>query len=105
VTGYSETIGPAGRFSSSGGVRAEGAHRLGRGGGAGGAQGPGAEVIVDLVGSAHTDAELGVLLDQACQIVTGEQEALSIAVPVRPARVADMPDWRTSTLLPVPLAP
>jgi hypothetical protein len=62
-------------------------------------------VIVDHVGSAHTDAELGVLLDQARQIVTGEQEALAIEVPVRPARVADVPDWRTSTLLPVPLAP
>jgi len=62
-------------------------------------------VIVVHVGSAHTDAELGILLDQARQIVTGEQEALDIEVPVRPARVKDVPDWRTSTLLPVPPAP
>lgn len=62
-------------------------------------------VIVVHVGSAHTDAELGILLDQARQIVTGEQDALDIEVPVRPARVKDVPDWRTSTLLPVPPAP
>ena len=62
-------------------------------------------VIVAHVGSAHTDAELGILLDQARQIVSGEQEALDIEVPVRPARVQDVPDWRTSTLLAVPPAP
>ena len=62
-------------------------------------------VIVAHVGSAHTDAELGILLDQARQIVTGKQEALDIEVPVRPARVQDVPDWRASTLLPVPPAP
>lgn len=62
-------------------------------------------VIVAHVGSAHTDAELGVLLDQARQIVTGEQEALDIDVPVRPARVEDVPDWRTSTLIPAPPVP
>ncbi|MGB0973269.1 MAG: IS1634 family transposase, partial [Mycobacterium sp.] len=39
------------------------------------------------------------------QIVAGEQEAFDIEVPVRPARVQDVPDWRTSTLLPVPPAP
>lgn len=62
-------------------------------------------VIVAHVGSAHTDAELGILLDQARQIVAGEQEAFDIEVPVRPTRVEDVPDWRTSTLLPVPPAP
>jgi hypothetical protein len=62
-------------------------------------------VIVAHVGSAHTDAELGILLDQARQIVTGRQEAFDIEVAVRPARVEDVPDWRTSTLLPVPPAP
>jgi Transposase DDE domain len=61
-------------------------------------------VILAHVGSAHTDAELGILLDEARQIVTGEQEALAIEVPVRPSRVADVPDWRTSTLLPTPAA-
>jgi hypothetical protein len=62
-------------------------------------------VIAAHVGSAHTDAELGILLDQARQIVAGEQEAFDIEVPVRPTRVDDVPDWRTSTLLPVPPAP
>jgi hypothetical protein len=59
-------------------------------------------VIVAHVGSARTDAELGILLEQARQIVTGEQEALEIEVPARPARIEDVPDWRTSTLIPVP---
>jgi hypothetical protein len=44
-------------------------------------------VIVAHIGSAHTDAELGVLLDQARQIVAGEQEAFDIEVPLRPVRV------------------
>jgi Transposase DDE domain len=60
--------------------------------------------IVAHVGSAHTDAELGVLLDQAREIVTGEQSALDIEVRVRPARVSDVPDWRTSLLIPAPAA-
>lgn len=59
-------------------------------------------VIVAHVGSAHTDAELGILLDQARAIVRGDQQALQIEVPTRAARVADVPDWRTSTLIPVP---
>ena len=62
-------------------------------------------VIVAHVGSCHTDAELGVLLDEARQIVAGEQQALEIEVPVRPTRVDDVPDWRTSTLIPAPPAP
>jgi hypothetical protein len=62
-------------------------------------------VILAHVGSAHTDAELGILLDEARQIVTGEQEALDIEVPARPTRVTDVPDWRTSTLILAPGAP
>lgn len=58
--------------------------------------------ILAHVGSAHTDAELGVLLDEAHQIVRGEQQTLQIEVPVRPARIQDVADWRTSTLLPAP---
>jgi Transposase DDE domain len=61
-------------------------------------------VIVAHVGSAHTDAELGILLDEARGIVTGEQEALDIEVPARPTRIGEVPDWRTSTLIPVPAA-
>ena len=38
--------------------------------------------ILAHVGSAHTNAELGILLDEARQILRGEQEALQIEVPV-----------------------
>jgi hypothetical protein len=62
-------------------------------------------VIVAHVGSAHTDAELGVLLDAARGIVAGEQQALDIEVPQRPTRVDDVADWRTSTLIPAPPVP
>ena len=61
-------------------------------------------VILAHVGSAHTDAELGILLDETRQIVTGEQEALDIEVPARPERIEGVPDWRTSTLIPAPAA-
>jgi hypothetical protein len=56
------------------------------------------DVLVEHVGSAHTDAELGVLLQRARQIVTGDQDVLDFEVPVRTARVADVADWRTGTL-------
>jgi hypothetical protein len=60
------------------------------------------DVLVEHVGSAHTDAELGVLLARAGQIVTGEQDVLDFEVAVCTARVADVADWRTGTLtLPV----
>lgn len=64
-------------------------------------------VIVAHVGSAHTDAELGILLDEARQVLTGEQRAFGFEVPSRPSRVEDVPDWRSSTLLPAvpPAAP
>jgi hypothetical protein len=61
-------------------------------------------VIETHVGSAHTDAELGVLLDQARAIVAGEQASLDIEVQLRPTRVTDVPDWRTSSLIPTPPA-
>lgn len=57
-------------------------------------------VIVAHMGSAHTDAELGILLDEARQIVTGEQVSLEIDVPVRRTRLQDVPAWRTWTLIP-----
>lgn len=47
-------------------------------------------VILAHVGSAHTDAELGILLEQARWIVTGDQEALEIEVPARPKRIEDV---------------
>lgn len=54
--------------------------------------------LVKHVGSAHTDAELGVLLERARQIATGDQDALDFEVPVRTQRVTDVADWRTGTL-------
>lgn len=55
--------------------------------------------VVAHVGSVHTDAELGILLDEARQIAAGDQEAFDIEVPVRPVRVDDVPDWRASALI------
>ncbi len=54
--------------------------------------------LVEHVGSAHTDAELGVLLERARQIVAGDQDVLDFEVPARTQRVADVADWRTGTL-------
>jgi Transposase DDE domain len=56
------------------------------------------DVLVEHVGSAHTDAELGVLLERARCIATGDQDVLDFEVSVRAARVADVADWRTGTL-------
>jgi hypothetical protein len=54
--------------------------------------------LVEHVGSAHTDAELGVLLERARRIATGDQEVLDFEVSVRTARIGDVADWRTGTL-------
>lgn len=51
--------------------------------------------LVEHVGSAHTDAELGVLLERARRLVTGDQEAFEFEVPARTERVGDVADWRT----------
>ena len=56
------------------------------------------DVVVEHLGSAHTDAELGVLLERARQIVTGDQDVLDFEVPARTQRVADVADWRHGTL-------
>lgn len=61
--------------------------------------------ILAHVGSAHTDAELGILLDEARQILHGQQQALQIEVPARPARIDDVADWpAASALIPAPPA-
>ncbi|WP_244606300.1 IS1634 family transposase, partial [Mycobacterium attenuatum] len=56
------------------------------------------DVLVEHVGSAHTDAELGVLLERARWIATGDQDVLDFEISARAARVADVADWRTGTL-------
>lgn len=50
------------------------------------------------VGSAHTDAQLGILLDQARRIAAADQSALDIEVAPRTQRVDDVADWRSGTL-------
>jgi hypothetical protein len=62
-------------------------------------------VILAPLGSAHTDAELGILLEQAREIVAGGQVALDIEVAARAQSIADVPDYREPTLVPAPAAP
>jgi Transposase DDE domain len=54
--------------------------------------------LVEHVGSAHTDVELGVLLERARRIVIGDQDVLDFEVPARTQRASDVADWRTGTL-------
>ncbi len=56
------------------------------------------DVVVEHVGSAHTDAELGILLERARRIATGDQDVLDFEVSARAQRVADVADWRSGTL-------
>ncbi|BBZ03838.1 IS1634 family transposase [Mycolicibacterium chitae] len=63
------------------------------------------DVLVEHIGSAHTDAELGVLLEQARRIAIGDQDVLDFEVPARAQRVADVADWRHGTLTLPPVSP
>ena len=58
----------------------------------------GQRTILAHVGSAHTDAQLGILLEQARRIAAQDQGALDIEVAARTQRVDDVADWRTRTL-------
>jgi Transposase DDE domain len=51
-------------------------------------------VIIEHVGSARTDAELGVLLQRARGLVDGLQEVLDLEVARRVARLDEVSDWR-----------
>jgi hypothetical protein len=93
-----DRLGHYKRVGSGGGVRAEGRTASGA-------------VAVQVVrkhrgqceilahGSAHTDAELGILLERARRITAGDQEVLAIEVPVRSERVADIVDRRAGMLV------
>jgi hypothetical protein len=61
--------------------------------------------ILAHVGSAHTDAELGILLERARRIATGDQEVLDIEVAARAERVADVANWRAGMLVSLPTGP
>lgn len=65
----------------------------------------GRDVIDQHLGSAHTDAELGVLLARAEQIIAAGQQTLDFDVPAPIVRVADFADWTTGTLARPPKAP
>ncbi|TGD85211.1 IS1634 family transposase, partial [Mycolicibacterium sp. CH28] len=58
----------------------------------------GQRTILAHVGSAHTDAELGILVEAARRIAAADQGALDIEVAARTQRVDDVADWRTGTL-------
>ncbi|OHT77566.1 IS1634 family transposase [Mycobacterium syngnathidarum] len=57
-------------------------------------------VILAHLGSAHTDAELGILLDQAKAMVIGGQVALDFEVAARAQSMADVADFREEALIP-----
>ncbi|ELB87510.1 transposase, IS4 family protein [Rhodococcus wratislaviensis IFP 2016] len=54
--------------------------------------------IVAHVGSAHTDAELGVLLEQARRLARGGQAMLDLDVPEPTSLVADVAVWQSGQL-------
>ncbi len=62
----------------------------------------GKRTILAHVGSAHTDAQLGILLERARQIAAEDQGVLDIEVPARTQSVDGIADWRTGIL---PLSP
>ena len=62
-------------------------------------------VILAHLGSAHTDAELGILLDAAQQVVLDGQAALDFEVSARAQSMADVADFRDRSLIASPGAP
>lgn len=59
----------------------------------------GRDELVEHVGSAHTDAGLGVLLERARRIAAGGQQVLNFEVPTPVERVDDVADWRVGELV------
>lgn len=62
-------------------------------------------VILAHLGSAHTDAELGILLERARQMVVGGQAALDFEVAARAQSMTDVPDFRSQRLIFEPAEP
>jgi hypothetical protein len=59
-------------------------------------------VILAHLGSAHTDAELGILLEQAQAMVIGGQVALDFEVAARAQSMAGVADFREQALIAEP---
>jgi hypothetical protein len=59
----------------------------------------GRDELVEHVGSAYTDAELGVLLERARRIAAEGQQVLDFEVPTPVERVDDVADWRAGELV------
>jgi len=62
-------------------------------------------VILAHLGSAHTDAELGILLDAYQQVVLDGQAALDFEVGARAQSMAQVADFRERALLAAPVQP
>ena len=60
----------------------------------------GQRTILAHVGSAHTDAQLGILLERARRIAAEDQGVLDIEVAARTQRVDGIADWRAGELIP-----
>ena len=65
----------------------------------------GQRTILAHVGAAHTDAQLGILLEQARRIATQDQGVLDIEVGARTESVDGIADWRSGTLTVSPGVP
>jgi len=62
-------------------------------------------VILAHLGSAHTDAELGILLQRAREAVAGGQQVLDIEVAARAQSMTRVPDYRAPTVAQAPAPP
>ena len=54
----------------------------------------GQRTILAYVGSAHTDAQLGLLLERAGRLVAEDEGVLDFEVAVRTQSVKGLADWR-----------
>ena len=61
--------------------------------------------ILAHVGSAHTDAELGILLERAQRIAAGDQQVFDIEAAARTQRIDYVADWRAGALIPASASP
>ena len=62
----------------------------------------GQRTILAHVGSAHTDAQLGILLEQGRRIAAQDQGVLDIEVGARTQGVDGVAEWRRGELIPTP---